>query len=74
MSLYSSNSKTRSLLAFGSFDIVITTFETLVCDYKNYMSHELMLENLFSFSWHRIIVDEGEYLQDKLGKFANGFA
>ena len=43
----------------GSFDIVITTFETLVRQHKRHIDANKKEDTLFSFLWHRIVLDEG---------------
>jgi SWI/SNF-related matrix-associated actin-dependent regulator of chromatin subfamily A3 len=45
--------------ALGNFDIVITTFETLVRQQKRHENPECRDETLYSFFWHRIVLDEG---------------
>lgn len=49
----------RKILTLGSFDIVITTFETLVRQQKKFLDVNNKEDTLFSFSWHRIVLDEG---------------
>jgi SWI/SNF-related matrix-associated actin-dependent regulator of chromatin subfamily A3 len=50
----------RSTLDFGRHDIVITTFETLVRQQKKHVDPEYKQDTIFSFSWHRIVLDEGK--------------
>jgi SWI/SNF-related matrix-associated actin-dependent regulator of chromatin subfamily A3 len=54
-------SQKRKVLTLGIFDIVITTFETLVRQQKKHLDPKCVEDTLFSFSWHRIILDEGKH-------------
>jgi SNF2 family DNA or RNA helicase len=49
----------RKTLTLGSYDIIITTFETLVRQQKKYLDPNYKEDTLFKFSWHRIVLDEG---------------
>lgn len=53
-------SRKRKTLSISSYDIVITTFETLVRQRKKHMDPKCLDDTLFSYSWHRIVLDEGE--------------
>jgi SWI/SNF-related matrix-associated actin-dependent regulator of chromatin subfamily A3 len=44
----------------GNYDIVITTFETLERQHKKHNNSKGIEDTLFSFSWHRIVLDEGK--------------
>jgi len=49
----------HKLLSFSTYDIIITTYETLVSKQKKHkdLKHG---DTLFSFAWHRIVLDEGK--------------
>ncbi|CZR65227.1 uncharacterized protein PAC_15127 [Phialocephala subalpina] len=49
----------------GNFDIVITTFETLVRQQKRHEDPECRDDTLFSFSWHRIVLDEAHTIRNR---------
>jgi len=53
-------SSKKKTLDLGRHDIVITTFETLVRQQKKHLDTEYKEDTLFSFSWHRIVLDEGK--------------
>ena len=53
-------SNKRKTLVLGNYDIVITTFETLVRQQKKYIDRKYIEDTLFNFSWHRIVLDEGK--------------
>jgi len=57
----------------GQFDIVITTFETLASEQKNHLNPKYIKDTLFSFFWHRIVLDEGQFVVSRMlnGKSAN---
>ena len=45
----------------SQFDVVITTFQSVSMEWKNYMSYSGSSSNLlFSLHWHRVALDEGE--------------
>jgi len=48
----------RKTLSFSTYDIVITTYETLVSQQKKHKDPKYG-DTLFSFAWHRIVLDEG---------------
>lgn len=51
--------KDREMLS--QFDVVITTFQSVSMEWKNYMSYSGSSSNLlFSLHWHRVALDEGE--------------
>jgi SNF2 family DNA or RNA helicase len=56
------NTKRRTL-DLARHDIVITTFETLVSEQNRDLNPEYQKDTLFSFSWHRIVLDEGKPTQ-----------
>jgi SWI/SNF-related matrix-associated actin-dependent regulator of chromatin subfamily A3 len=53
-------SQKRKTLSLSRYDIVITTFETLVRQLKRHENPKCIEDTLFSFSWHRIVLDEGK--------------
>ncbi|KUJ09951.1 uncharacterized protein LY89DRAFT_675458 [Mollisia scopiformis] len=55
----------RKIWTLGNFDIVITTFETLVRQQKRHEDTEIREETLFSFSWHRIVLDEAHTIRNR---------
>jgi SNF2 family DNA or RNA helicase len=52
----------QKILSLGRYDIVITTFETLVRQHKAHIDVSNIEDTLLSFSWHRIVLDEGNRL------------
>ena len=58
-------SQKRKLLSLGGYDIVITTFETVVGQQKKHNDAKCLEDTLFSFAWHRIVLDEGKRLIPK---------
>jgi SWI/SNF-related matrix-associated actin-dependent regulator of chromatin subfamily A3 len=50
--------KKHRILIFSPYDIVITTYETLVSQQKRQRDSKYG-DTLFSFAWHRIVLDEG---------------
>jgi SNF2 family DNA or RNA helicase len=52
-------SQKRKLLSLGGYDIIITTYETLMGQMKKHNDATETGSTLFSFAWHRIILDEG---------------
>jgi len=54
------------LLALGGYDIVITTYETLMGQQKKHNDPAYTDTTLFSFAWHRIVLDEGKLKQPSL--------
>jgi hypothetical protein len=47
----------------GGYDIVITTYETLMSQQKKHNDPAYTDTTLFSFAWHRIVLDEGKVPQ-----------
>lgn len=56
-------SSKRKTLILGRYDIVITTFETLVRQQKKHLDPKYIEDTLFNFSWHRIVLDEGRLIR-----------
>ncbi|TVY43285.1 putative ATP-dependent helicase [Lachnellula subtilissima] len=52
-------SQKRKILSLGQFDIVITTFETLAGEQKKHLDSSNIKDTLFSYFWHRVVLDEG---------------
>lgn len=60
-------SKKRKTTNFSQYDIIITTFETLVSENKKQQdpkSTKCCKDTIFSFFWHRIVLDEGTWHND----------
>lgn len=55
----------RKTLALGRHDIVITTFETLVRQLKRHLDSKVVEDTLFSFFWHRIVLDEAHTIRNR---------
>jgi hypothetical protein len=53
------SSQKRKLLSLGGYDIIITTYETLMGQMKKHNDPTWTNSTLFSFAWHRIVLDEG---------------
>ncbi|TVY46997.1 putative SWI/SNF-related matrix-associated actin-dependent regulator of chromatin subfamily A member 3-like [Lachnellula occidentalis] len=53
-------SQKRKTLSLGRFDIVITTFETLAGEQKKHLDSSNIKDTLFSYFWHRVVLDEGK--------------
>jgi SWI/SNF-related matrix-associated actin-dependent regulator of chromatin subfamily A3 len=49
----------------GGYDIVITTYETLMGQQKKHNDPAYTGTTLFSFAWHRIVLDEGKLPKPK---------
>jgi SWI/SNF-related matrix-associated actin-dependent regulator of chromatin subfamily A3 len=49
----------------GGYDIVITTYETLMNQQKKHNDPAYTDTTLFSFAWHRIVLDEGKVPKSK---------
>lgn len=64
-------SQKKKTWALGNFDIVITTFETLVRQQKRHENPECRDDTLYSFSWHRIVLDEGMFQFFQLSSIAD---
>lgn len=47
------------MLSLGNYDIVLTTYETLMGQLKKHKDTKWTESTLFSFAWHRIVLDEG---------------
>ena len=45
----------RNAAVLGDFDIVLTTYKILSLEWKRHSKI-----SLFSYKWHRIVLDEGE--------------
>ncbi|KIW21375.1 hypothetical protein PV08_01955 [Exophiala spinifera] len=60
------SSQKRKLLALGGYDIVIATYETLMGQQKKHNDPAYTDTTLFSFAWHRIVLDEGKLKQPSL--------
>lgn len=56
--------RTKGVGLLGQFDVIITTYKTLSMEWKKYIHSHRPEESLFSLSWHRIILDEGESLTE----------
>ena len=52
----------RKAPSLSYYDIVITTYETLVRQRKKHMDTKVFEENVYSYAWHRIVLDEGKSL------------
>ncbi|TVY35125.1 putative SWI/SNF-related matrix-associated actin-dependent regulator of chromatin subfamily A member 3-like [Lachnellula occidentalis] len=64
--------KNRKSVEFLShFDVVITTFHTVSVIWRNQNEAQDDPESIFSVSWHRIVLDEGTPIQNKLTAFAS---
>ena len=57
--IYHGRRRERDLAVLAGFNIVITTYETVVSDKKNASQPMAQQTTLFDITWQRIIVDEG---------------
>lgn len=57
--------KRKLTWTLGNYDIVITTFETLVRQQKQHEDPNCHDDTLFSFSWHRIVLDEAHTIRNR---------
>ena len=57
--IYHGRRRERDLAVLVGFNIVITTYETVVCDKKKASQPMAQQTTLFDITWQRIIVDEG---------------
>ncbi|TVY84850.1 DNA repair protein RAD5A, partial [Lachnellula suecica] len=67
-------SQKRKTLSLGQFDIVMTTFETLASEQKKHLDPKYTKDTLFSFFWHRIVLDEGKLFSRADGNCADDTA
>ncbi|EXJ71754.1 uncharacterized protein A1O5_05564 [Cladophialophora psammophila CBS 110553] len=58
-------SQKHKLLSLGSYDIVITTYETLMGQLKKHNDPKWTDGTLFSFAWHRIVLDEAHIIRNR---------
>ena len=65
------SSQKRKMLSVGSYDIVITTYETLMGQQKKHNDPTHTDTTLFSFAWHRIVLDEGWLPKPKTSPISN---
>ena len=49
----------KSIDFLRQFDVVITTYHTIAAIWKHHSAHQDD-ESLYSLTWHRIVLDEGE--------------
>ncbi|EXJ84685.1 hypothetical protein A1O3_05355 [Capronia epimyces CBS 606.96] len=58
-------SQKRKLLSLGGYDIVITTYETLMGQLKKHNDPKRTGSTLFYFAWHRIVLDEAHVIRNR---------
>ncbi|KAK5558978.1 hypothetical protein LTR46_003167 [Exophiala xenobiotica] len=59
------SSQKRKLLSLGGHDIIITTYETLMGQMKKHNDPAWTKSTLFSFAWHRIVLDEAHVIRNR---------
>ncbi|KAG4441377.1 hypothetical protein IFR05_003134 [Cadophora sp. M221] len=66
-------SRKPSIEELSNFDIVITTYKTVALQFKTHKKQTMGLRTLFSLYWHRIVLDEGTPIQNRLTDLASLF-
>lgn len=55
--LHHGKERLQSVADLTSFDIVLTTYHTLVAEYRR---HEREAQPAYAVHWHRVVLDEGK--------------
>lgn len=61
--IYYGQGREKHCQCFGTYDIVLTTYNSISLDWKSQKSQRQKRNatSLFAVHWHRIILDEGVY-------------
>jgi SNF2 family DNA or RNA helicase len=58
--VYHGSQRKFDVLAMAEYNVLLTTYETIVADKKLICQSVTPQLSLFDITWHRIILDEGE--------------
>ena len=58
--VYHGSQRKFDLSAIADYNVLLTTYETIVADKKRICQSLTPQSSLFDITWHRIILDEGE--------------
>ncbi|KAH8587406.1 SNF2 family N-terminal domain-containing protein [Bisporella sp. PMI_857] len=63
-------SRKKKSLSIARYDIVVTTFETLIGQQKKHNDPKHVGNTLYNFWWHRVILDEAHMIRNRMTSMA----
>lgn len=72
--MYHGSGRSRDPAKLATFDIVVTTYQTLGADYSQWTKAQLVRKSppmpaLTNLHWHRVVLDESHSIKNKKGAF-----